>query len=102
MNGLRGFLGLMGYYRRFVKRYGEIVAPLTKLLQKNSFNWNKEAPVTFEQLKATMTTIPMLALSDWSLPFVIETDASRFGSGAILLQNGHPIAFSSQKLSSRA
>ena len=75
--GLRGFLDLMGYYRRFIG-------------------------VAFEQLKAAMTTIPVLALPDWSLPFVIETDASYFGLGVLLSRNGYPIASFSQKLSSRA
>ncbi|KAA0056274.1 transposon Tf2-1 polyprotein isoform X1 [Cucumis melo var. makuwa] len=81
--------------------YGEITAPLTKLLQKNLFKWDKGATLAFENLKLAMTTIPMLALSDWSLPFVVETDASGSGLGAVLSQNGHPIAFFRQKLSPR-
>ncbi|KAA0042859.1 hypothetical protein E5676_scaffold108G00800 [Cucumis melo var. makuwa] len=87
---------------RFVKGYGDIAAPLTKLLQKNSFKWDEEATLAFENLKLAMTTIPVPALPNWSLPFMVETDASGSGLGAVLLQNGHPIAFFSQKLSPRA
>ena len=102
VTGLRGFLGLSGYYRRFVKGYGEIAAPLTRLLQKNSFAWDEQATEAFEKLKMAMTTIPVLALPNWDLPFLIKTDASGTGLGAVLSQNGHPIAFFSQKLSTRA
>ncbi|KAL0549151.1 hypothetical protein IC582_013632 [Cucumis melo] len=102
ITGLRGFLRLKGYYRRFVKRYGEIMAPVTKLLQKNSFKWDGEATLAFENLKLAMTTILVLALPNWSLPFIVETDASGSGLGAVLSQNGNPIAFFSQKLSPRA
>ena len=69
VTGLRGFLDLTGYYRRFVKGYGEIAAPMTKLLQKNSFVWDDQALAAFEKLKIAMTTISVLALPNWNLPF---------------------------------
>ncbi|KAA0055717.1 Transposon Ty3-G Gag-Pol polyprotein [Cucumis melo var. makuwa] len=63
---------------------------------------SEEATEAFEKPKLAMKTIHVLALPDWSLPFIIETDASGIGLGAVLSQNGHPIAFFSQKLSARA
>ncbi|KAA0038134.1 ty3-gypsy retroelement transposase [Cucumis melo var. makuwa] len=67
-----------------VIRYGEITTLLTKLLQKNSFKWDGEATLAFENLKLAMTTIPILALPDCSLPFLVEIDASGIDLG---LQN---------------
>lgn len=99
---LSGFLGLTGYYRKYVKHYGILAQPLTQLLKKGViFLWGPAQKIAFQQLKHAMTTTPVLALPNFQQTFILETDASNTGIGAVLLQGGHPVAYLSKALSPR-
>jgi len=90
---VRSFLGLIGYYKWFIKGYALISKALTDLLNKDGFIWKPEAALAFQKLKTAMMTASVLALPDFEQPFEIETDI-----GAVLQQKGHPIAYISKKL----
>ena len=89
---------MCSYYRRFAKGFSHNASPLTDLTKKGAFIWTEEAQKTFDKLKEVMSSCPVLAIPDFSLPFVVECDASGEGIGAVLTQRGHAIAFESRKL----
>ena len=98
---LRSFLGLTGFYRRFIRDYAAAAAPLTTLLCKDNFHWTPEAQSVFQHLKKLMTQAPVLASPNFSLPFTVEINASVYAIGAVLTQQSRPIAFSSKQLCPR-
>ena len=101
---VRSFLGLAGYYRAFVQNFSSIASPLTQLLEKDvPFQWNDAQQQSFHALKHALTHSPVLAFPDYSLPFVMYTDASALGIGAVLMQQvdgrrPHVIAYASRTL----
>ncbi|CAM5165828.1 unnamed protein product, partial [Natator depressus] len=116
---VQSFLGLAGYYRRFVPHCSQIATPLTNLTRKkqpnanltgkkqpNAIQWAKKCQTAFNQLKVALTSNPVLRAQDFNHPFVITTDASKRGVKAVLMQEGpnqqfHPVVFLGKKLSKR-
>ncbi|WVZ79890.1 hypothetical protein U9M48_027415 [Paspalum notatum var. saurae] len=96
---IRSFLGLAGYYRRFVKNFSKIAQPLSKLLSKGAtFEWTNKCRLSFEELKKRLTTAPVLIMPDVQKPFIVYCDASRQGLGCVLMQEGHVVAYASRQL----
>ncbi|XP_035837185.1 uncharacterized protein LOC118485060, partial [Helianthus annuus] len=96
---IRSFLGLAGYYRRFVERFSVIALPLTKLLRKGvKYSWNEEQEKSFEELKKRLVSSPILALPSGSGGYQVYSDASKKGLGCVLMQHGKVIAYASRQL----
>jgi len=100
---LRNFLGMVGYYRKFVRNFGLLSKPLTNLLRKGVvYVWTSKIEASFQALKNVLVTAPILALPDFSKTFELKTDASDKGIGEVLQQEGHPLAFVSKALGPKA
>jgi hypothetical protein len=99
LRALCGFLGLTGYYRKFIAGYGSVASPLTALLKRDAFQWTDEAAEAFCQMKQSLLTAPLLQLPDFTKRFFIDCDASGSRFGAVLHQGDGAIAFFSRPVS---
>ncbi|XP_071912388.1 uncharacterized protein [Coffea arabica] len=96
---IRSFLGLAGYYRRFIKDFSKIAGPMTELTKKNhKFIWSPKCETSFQELKRRLTTVPVLALPEGVDGYVVYSDASKEGLGCVLMQKEKVVAYASRKL----
>jgi hypothetical protein len=96
---IRSFLGLAGYYRRFMENFSQISAPLTKITQKNvKFQWSEACEKSFLKLKERLTTTPIITVPSGSDGYTVYCDASRVGLGCVLMQHGKVITYGSWQL----
>ena len=96
---IRSFLGLAGYYRRFVEGFSRLAGPLTALTRKGQkYVWTERCEESFQELKRRLTTAPVLTLPQGTEGFAIYCDASKSGLGAVLMQHGKVVAYASRQL----
>ena len=102
---VRSFLGMCGYYRKFIDNFATIATPRSNLTRKQAsdrMNWGRDCQEVFDQLKKALTEAPVLVTPDWSRSFILQTDTSAYGLGYVLSQlnskEEHPIAYASKKL----
>jgi hypothetical protein len=97
VSDIRSFLGLAGYYRRFIEGFSRISKPMTGLLEKDKeFKWTSACESSFQELKKRLTTAPVLVMPDMEKPFSIYCDASDQGLGCVLMQDSHMVAYASR------
>jgi hypothetical protein len=96
---VQAFLGLAGYYRKFVEGFSSIARPLTQLLRKDKkFEWTEKCEHSFQELKKRLVSAPILTMPDITKSFDVHCNASRLGLGSVLMQDGKVIAYLSQQL----
>ena len=96
---IRSFLGLAGYYRRFIENFSKIAKPMTELLKKDTkFKWTEECEASFQELKKRLTTTLMLILQDIRKDFQVYCDTSRLVLGGVLMQDRRVVSYASRQL----
>jgi hypothetical protein len=99
VSDIRSFLGLAGYYRRFIEGFSKISKPMMELLEKGkTFEWSPRREANFQELKKRLTMTPVLTMHDMGKPFSIYCDASNQGLGCVLMQDGHVVVYASRQL----
>jgi hypothetical protein len=99
VRGIKRFIGMAGYYQRFIEGFSKIARPMTALLAKKvEFKWTPACQKSFETLKEKLTTAPVLILPDVHKPFSVYCDASYTGLGCVLMKEGRVVAYSSRQL----
>ena len=96
---IRSFLGLAGYYKRFIEDFSRLAAPMTRLTQKEvKFDWDVRWEEAFQELRRRLTSTPILIVPDRGQGYTVYCDASRAGLGCVLMQSGRVVSYGSRKL----